>query len=133
MTATIELRRRPNGKPYYESQWQQVHAWLKAAGPEGVHTFQMRAALVGNPSERMRQLDEHGIAWRGRDEKYQGDAKGTRFWLEDMAPADATKFSKTRHHPTVGIANGLRTLDVPMGGGPVSPYSYGDEGEEWAA
>jgi hypothetical protein len=61
---------------------------LRAAGERGVHTFEMRRAFIGNPSQRIAELieDGHGIT-TGPKERLNGEAMGVRYFLVHDAAA----------------------------------------------
>lgn len=64
---------------------------LRQAGPHGVHTFEMRAAYIGNPSERIARLERRGHRIRvGPKERLNGTAVGVRYYLECDADHAAT-------------------------------------------
>ena len=61
---------------------------LRAAGSRGVHTFEMRRAFIGNPSERIARLERRGYRIRvGDRERLNGSAVGVRYFLEFDADA----------------------------------------------
>jgi hypothetical protein len=61
------------------SQKDQVAHLLRARGAAGVHTFELRQAFIANPSERIRELQDHGWVIEHKDEKLHGKATGTRY------------------------------------------------------
>lgn len=63
------------------SQRDEVLAMLKAAGPAGVHTFEMRSRYIGNPSQRIADLEALGHRFTRVREKLHGRAVGTRYRL----------------------------------------------------
>lgn len=64
-------------------QWLQFLRMLRAAGDKGVHTFEMRRAFIGNPSQRRQELLDRGCRLRvGEREKLHGRAQGVRYFLE---------------------------------------------------
>jgi hypothetical protein len=85
MTALVR-ERKPGGGWLY-AQPVQVRLWLEAAGREGIHTHDMRAAFIANPSERARKLAET-IELSTESEPRNG-ANGSRFWLTEHAPPTA--------------------------------------------
>jgi hypothetical protein len=59
---------------------------LRHAGGRGVHTFEMRAAFIGNPSERIARLERRGHRIRVSErERLNGGAYGVRYFLETDA------------------------------------------------
>jgi hypothetical protein len=68
------------------SQCERFLAWLQARGPVGVHTFEMRRAFMGNPSQRRSELLALGFALGNRRERLNGRANGSRYWLAEHAP-----------------------------------------------
>lgn len=63
-------------------QKDKVLALLREAGPYGIHTFELRSKYIGNPSERIRELeaDGHEID-HGPKERLHGQAVGVRYRL----------------------------------------------------
>jgi hypothetical protein len=62
-------------------------AMLEAAGTDGVHTFTLRRAFIGNPSQRRDDLERRGVSIvTGPRERLHGRAFGVRYWLEEHAP-----------------------------------------------
>lgn len=54
---------------------------LREAGPAGCHTFELRAAYVANPSQRIAELEDAGHTITHTREKLHGSAVGTRYRL----------------------------------------------------
>lgn len=54
---------------------------LRAAGPRGVHTFELRRMFIGNPSQRIAELEVRGYRFTRTREKLNGKATGTRYVL----------------------------------------------------
>lgn len=73
------------------SQWQEVLALLRERGSRGVHTFELRARYIGNPSQRIAELEAQGHVISSAREKLNGDAVGARYVLvrdaAETAPA----------------------------------------------
>lgn len=66
-----------------DPQWLQFLRMLRAAGDHGVHTFEMRRAFIGNPSQRRQELIDRGCHLRVSErEKLHGRALGVRYFLE---------------------------------------------------
>lgn len=63
------------------TQRERVLQMLQDAGPAGVHTFTMRAAYVGNPSQRIAELEAAGHHITHQRERLNGQAIGTRYRL----------------------------------------------------
>lgn len=69
------------------SQAIEVLAMLTAAKERGVHTFELRRAFIGNPSQRRQELEDRGRAIVvGPKERLNGQALGVRYWLSEYAP-----------------------------------------------
>lgn len=73
-----------------EPQADYVYRCLKLRGPAGVHTFELRRRFIGNPSQRIADLENQGYRIKhGEREQLNGQAYGTRYWLaeyvEEMA------------------------------------------------
>lgn len=62
-------------------QWQVVLRELRFAGPKGVHTFELRRMFIGNPSQRIAELEALGYEVSRTREKLHGDAFGSRYVL----------------------------------------------------
>jgi hypothetical protein len=70
------------------SQTDTLHAWLAERGAAGVHTFELRRAFIGNPSQRRQELEDRGVhVIVGPRERLNGSALGVRMWLAEHAPA----------------------------------------------
>ena len=54
---------------------------LRDAGSRGVHTFELRGAFIGNPSQRIAELEDAGYAISHTRERLHGKAIGTRYRL----------------------------------------------------
>lgn len=54
---------------------------LEHAGPRGVHTFELRSRFIGNPSQRVAELEAAGHTIAHRRERLRGDAVGSRYTL----------------------------------------------------
>lgn len=64
------------------TQAEQVLQLLRYAGKMGVHTFELRRAYIGNPSERIRELRNAGHTIDvGPKERLGGTAYGVRYFL----------------------------------------------------
>lgn len=55
--------------------------WLRERGSRGLHTFELRAHYVGNPSQRIAELEARGYTITRTREKLNGKATGTRYVL----------------------------------------------------
>ncbi len=127
MTPLIR-ERKPSGKWLYP-QPEQTRRWLVAAGPQGIHTHDMRAAFIANPSERARQVVSQGTPLATASEPRNG-ANGSRFWLAEHAPSTAhpvTPSDKTSSTPPVVLRDtDPRSTNETAGSGhpAVSPTSH---------
>lgn len=63
------------------SQRDKVLELLRAAGSRGVHTFELRAEFIGNPSQRIAELEALGHKITHTRERLRGSATGTRYRL----------------------------------------------------
>jgi len=88
------------------SQRHDVLRMLRAAGPVGVHTFDLRKNFIGNPSQRIAELEAEGHVIRHTRERLRGSAVGTRYVLVEDVASRATQ-------PPVG---GPETGSVAEGG-----------------
>lgn len=61
------------------NQREKVAHILRARGAGGVHTFELRQAYIGNPSERIADLEREGWVISHAREKLNGTATGTRY------------------------------------------------------
>lgn len=75
------------------TQADQVLDAARQRGAQGVHTFELRRAYIGNPSQRIAELEQRGHRFTKTREKLNGEAVGTRYVLvhdaEAAAPAKA--------------------------------------------
>lgn len=62
-------------------QWQTVLLELRNAGTRGVHTFEFRRMFIGNPSQRVAELEARGYVVTHTREKLDGKAIGCRYVL----------------------------------------------------
>lgn len=75
------------------SQADTVLRMLRDAGSRGVHTFELRQEYIGNPSQRIAELEGRGHLFTRTREKLNGQAIGTRYRLVSSPSgpvADAT-------------------------------------------
>lgn len=63
------------------TQRDRVLELLRAAGDTGVHTFELRAKYIGNPSQRIAELEAAGHTITRVRERLHGQAVGTRYRL----------------------------------------------------
>lgn len=73
-------------------QQKKVLRMLKDAASRGVHTFELRAECIANPSQRVTELEKkYGCVITHNRERLRGQAYGTRYVLisepGDDAPA----------------------------------------------
>jgi hypothetical protein len=61
------------------SQKDRVAHLLRANGSRGVHTHELRADFIANPSERIRDLKKLGWVIDCKPERLHGTAVGTRY------------------------------------------------------
>ena len=100
------------------SQRQDVLRMLRAAGPVGVHTFELRAAYVGNPSQRVSELEDEGHVIRHTRERLRGSAVGTRYVLVTDAvsrAAQSTAGSPEQGSAVAGVDAPALALDITSG------------------
>lgn len=64
------------------TQRDKVLALLRDAGGRGIHTFELRQAFIGNPSQRIAELEAAGFEIEHTREKLHGQAQGTRYTLK---------------------------------------------------
>ena len=69
------------------AQWEIVLRELRNAGPRGVHTFELRRMFIGNPSQRIAELEQKGYRITSTREKLHGRAVGSRYVLQDAPVA----------------------------------------------
>ncbi|PTL55778.1 helix-turn-helix domain-containing protein [Paraconexibacter algicola] len=97
------------------SQRDDVLRALRDAGPRGVHTFELRAAYIGNPSQRIAELEEIGHTISRTPEALNGKARGTRYRLVSLAGEERTP---------AGPSEAPSSISAPgMGGPPASRSS----------
>lgn len=63
------------------TQRERVLQMLRQAGSRGIHTFELRREFVGNPSQRIAELEAEGHRITHTRERLHGDAVGTRYRL----------------------------------------------------
>lgn len=74
------------------TQAQQVLAVLRERGSRGVHTFELRRMYIGNPSQRIAELEARGHRiTHGPKERLNGEALGVRYRLEHDAERAAER------------------------------------------
>lgn len=74
------------------TQRQQVLQLLREVGPRGIHTFELRARYIGNPSQRVAELEAEGHHITHQRERLNGQAVGTRYRLvESPVATDGTR------------------------------------------
>lgn len=67
-----------------EPGWEYLLRCLRHRGPVGVHTFELRGAYIGNPSERRTEVINEGHRVHvGPKEKLNGESWGVRYFLDD--------------------------------------------------
>lgn len=65
-----------------QPQWSRMLDWLRERGPRGVHTFELRAQGIGNPSQRVAELEERGhVIDSVREEFGPNGSTGARYTL----------------------------------------------------
>lgn len=84
------------GRTFYEQNPYVLHL-LEHAGGRGIHTFELRRLFVGNPSQRVAELEAQGHTIRHRRERLNGAATGTRYTL------------------LPGLAASTMTVEAPVG------------------
>ena len=88
------------------SQRDQVLAMLKAAGPAGVHSFELLQAGLPRAAARIVELRQAGFVIDSKRERLNGEARGCRYRLLDRPAAPVT--------PVAGPV-----ADTPLFTGPV--------------
>lgn len=64
------------------TQADQTLAKLRERGEDGLHTFEMRAMFIGNPSQRIAELEARGhVIGVSPKERLRGKAWGVRYTL----------------------------------------------------
>lgn len=74
---------------------------LRAAGSRGVHTFELRRMYIGNPSQRIAELEKRGYRFTRTREKLNGKATGSRYVLVEE-PARQTRVRPSSEPAPVG-------------------------------
>ena len=75
------------------NQRDQVLAMLKAAGPAGVHSFELLQAGLPRAAARVDELREAGFVIDSQPERLNGDARGYRYRLLDPPATPITTVS----------------------------------------
>jgi hypothetical protein len=70
------------------AQHETVLQILRDAGKRGIHTFELRREYIGNPSQRIAELEARGHIISSTRERLNGDAWGARYVLERDADRD---------------------------------------------
>jgi hypothetical protein len=118
------------------TQRDRVAHMLRAAGSRGVHTHELRAAYIANPSERIRELQDCGWVIEHTRERLHGTAFGTRYVkvfepdVDDGRGGDSragvTSLSPaTSPAPAVVVSTGQLFDREPRA--PRNPYEYESE------
>lgn len=110
------------------SQRDDVLRMLRDAGPAGVHTTDLRRAYVGNPSQRVADLEERGyIISHERERSPYGTSMGTRYRLVRELHASPDRGVNGAADASSSSASAAPTpsnsSDSPLGGDPVSGES----------
>lgn len=71
----------PHGGRTGATQRTRILSMLDAAGSRGIHTFEMRRAFIGNPSQRIAELEAAGYVFTRARERLNGQAFGVRYRL----------------------------------------------------
>lgn len=77
------------------TQRQKVLRLLKDAGRVGVHTFELRAEYIGNPSQRIAELEADGYVIRHTRERLHGKSRGSRYTLISQPQEEAPAYDDT--------------------------------------
>jgi len=101
------------------TQRDHVLALLRAAGPDGVHSFELLAAGLPRAAARIVELRQAGHVIVSKPERLSGGARGCRYRLHDTpAPAVAEVRVTPASDPVA---------DMPLFAGPVPlDRQYGD-------
>ena len=75
------------------SQRDQVAHVLRVRGDQGVHSFELRKAYIGNPSERISDLERAGWSIQHKRERGEGGAIGTRYVMLSEPDVDVDRAS----------------------------------------
>jgi hypothetical protein len=86
------------------AQWEIVLRELRASGSRGVHTFELRRMFIGNPSQRIAELEGKGYVVTATRERLHGDAVGSRYVLVSE-PGQQPAPKPTPHEPGGSLFN----------------------------
>jgi hypothetical protein len=75
------------------TQRDRVLAFLRDAGGRGIHTHELRQAMIGNPSQRIAELEAAGHTIEHKRER-RNDSPGTRYTLIQAADGGAPSPSR---------------------------------------
>lgn len=90
--ASLPHRQADESKAGFEAQDEYVLRCLRMRGEAGVHTFELRQRFIGNPSQRIAELENAGIkVVHGQRERLRGRAHGTRYWLAEFVNQDTER------------------------------------------
>lgn len=105
------------------TQRDRVLAMLQAAGGRGVHTFELRREFIGNPSQRIAELEARGHRIDHTRERLNGDAVGTRYRLVSGGAKTAPVGGTAGDLPAAAAVPPESTLfDAADVRRPLSPY-----------
>jgi hypothetical protein len=96
---------------------------LQAAGSRGVHTFELRGQYIGNPSQRIAELEALGHRITHTRERLHGQATGTRYRL--VSGGSVTAPVEGIGHAVVACPSESALFDVAEIVAP--PSNYGQE------
>jgi hypothetical protein len=97
--------------PAKPTQRDRVLAFLRDAGGRGIHTHELRQAMIGNPSQRIAELEGLGHEIEHKRER-RNDSPGTRYFLKSAGGRG------TRHFHD---ADPVRDQTTPSGEGAQPP------------
>ncbi len=87
---------------------------LRDAGAAGVHSHELRrAGISGNPSQRAKDIADHGVAVATRRENV-GRRPGARYWLGEHAPSDAHPVRPNRDADVGGESDPVHPPGTPL-------------------
>lgn len=96
-------------------QQKKVLRMLKDAASRGVHTFELRAECIANPSQRVTELEKkYGCVITHNRERLRGQAYGVRYVLISEPGDDAPAYDDAGAPLLFGDAVGTSTPKSPF-------------------
>ena len=96
------------------TQKERVEHLLRVRGSQGVHTHELRAGFIANPSQRIAELEGKGWQIKHVDEKLNGPSMGTRYVLLSE-PDESCRGGIKQPLPAPSPSPAGSLFDIPVG------------------